>query len=310
MIDTINDQVISLEERKQTVNRALWTNPYFYKMDFPILQGTKADSLVTGKVGIGRDFYLTEVKDNGCTLLDLNVALVKLQLYTGYNISPYNYNLVKLQNSFITTDARFRTAAAARQFQDKQFESLPFLIRQNDSLYADVSNDVTAFNSGTYTIVLKGFNICKNAAFGSTEVQQINDSLAKDVEWQIFKLLVTDTIDDEGKKQYFLENDRYPRLILGFGAININPDPTLASNMLVSITDISRQLQLTDQAIPLEYIAPRLPLVEDTHIYYLPIEYYFQPYAKLQFDINNIWLGGREEPVPNGAEIAILTRTV
>ncbi len=80
--------------------------------------------------------------------------------------------------------------------------------------------------------------------------------------------------------------------------------------MLITINDLARQLRLTDNHIPLEFIAPRFTPVQDQHLYYLPIEYYWQPYAKLQFDIVNTWQILNDVPIPNGAEIIALTRTV
>ena len=317
MIDIINDQTLTVDERRSIINRALWTNPYFYRIDIPIPHQTVVNSVFSNKLGINRDFYITSLLDNSNNIAEKTGAEINLSLLTGYDVSPYSFNIGKLPKSFITTDARRYDVAnepppfLLHGFDDRQFETFPFLIKQNDFLRTDVQcNGPTG--PAIYTLVVKGFNVCKNAAFGSTELQQINDSLSNNVEWQYFKLNVTDSVNDQGEKQYFLENDRYPRLILGLGALNIdNTFLSHQSEILVTLTDLSRQLQLTDNRVPLEYIAPRFTPVQDQHLYYLPIEYYWQPYAKLQFDIINTWNhAGREEPFPNGAEIVALTRTV
>ncbi len=225
MIDTINDQAITLAERKQTVNRALWTNPFFYKIDIPIPHQTVVNNILSNKIGINRDFYITGFQDNSNQIAEKAGAEVNISLLTGYDISPYSFNLGKLPKSFITTNARRFDVNQEpppfllHGFDDRQSETFPFLIRQNDFLRTDIQCTGPT-GPTTYTLVVKGFNICKNAAFGSSEIQDITDSLSRDVEWQIFKLKVTNDVGDEGEKQYLLENDRFPRLILGFGALN------------------------------------------------------------------------------------------
>lgn len=260
-------------------------------------------------IGIDRDFYLTEIQGDFCEAFNDVASLYNISLYSGYNNSLYRYDASsQLPSAFVATDARFRTAVVNEIFDDRQYENTPRLIPKNDRVYCQVTNLVAeAGNPTDLNIILKGFSLIDDVNLDGRTIDQLNNSLSKQVEWQIFKINVTDEAADRGLKSYILENDNQPRLILGCGAINSTTTKGNVSEMNVTITEIARRLRLTDTAIPLQFIAPRLTCLLDAHIYYLPIEYYFQPYAKLQFDIDNIWVNGG---TPAGAEIAILTRTV
>lgn len=303
MLDVKNQYKISDEDRRFIMRRALHTCPYFYMANFP-LPGGLDQQVYSEKIGINRDFYLTEMQANLGEVFHDTGALLGLNVYTGYNDSVYRFQTSqRLPASFIATNARIELPTL---FDDRQFETFPFLIRQNDKIFAEIKPDGPKIGSTEAHVVFKGFGVFPDAFLDDRETAQINDSLAHEVTWEFFKITVPD--DFEGKKSFILDNDKYPRLILGFGATN-TVAPQFESIINVSINDISRRLRLTDTAIPLEFIAPRISAALDQHIYYLPVEYYFQPMARIEFEVENIW-SGHDPDVPGGAEIAILTRTI
>lgn len=304
MIDLTNTKYIPLGNRREILMRALYTQPFYYRMDFPILPEAEKTSQFAQNIGIGRDFYLTETLGNFAEVFTDTTSLFDITLYTGNNRSLWRYEATrKLPTGFMLQDARFRTAIAAQIFDDRQFEYPPKLIRNNDKVYAEIRNVNTKADTGNAIVVLKGFALVDNAYLSESETAQINKSLNSEVQWQWFKIKVEDL---NGKKTFILENDKIPRLILGFGAVNSVSEKSNVSFAELQIKDLSRRLQFTDRPIPLEFIAPRLTCEQDTHIYYLPTEYYWQPLARLEFDINNIPPGETDA----GFELAVLTRNI
>lgn len=308
MIDTINQGQIDSADRLDCINRAIRTIPYFYKMEFPIAAGANPLSQFEQRLGIGQDFYLTEMQGNFGEVFTETASLFNVSLYTGYLNSLYRWDAGSgLPSSFILTEGRFRTTLINEKFDDRQFESFPKLIPRNDRIYGRIRNLSAKSDATTAKIILKGFNILENFGLSVDESRLVNDSLSKPVQWEYFKISVTADEHDRGQRTYVLENDKYPRLILGFGAINTTSDKAAVSAIDVSITDVARRIQLTDSAIPLEFIAPRLTCLSDAHLYYLPVEYYFPPLGKLEFQINNTWIS---DEIAAGAEIAVLMRTI
>lgn len=310
MIDIKNTKFISSEDRRTCLQRALYTQPYFYKIEIVIPIQDYAAGEFQGfaqAVGIDDDFYLTEIQANfGEAHEDIH-SFFNINIYTGYNKSLYRYDAShKLPSGFITTEARFRTVVTNEVFDDRQRENSPFLIRKNDKIYFEASN-AQALAQGdlpyTLTVVLKGFRLLEDVFIDNRQVDQLNASLARPTEWQLFAI----NMDVDGKKSYILENDNQPRLILGFSAINAVTDKTQVSSIDTTIIEVARRLRLTDNQIPLQFIAPRLTCLLDAHIYYLPVEYYFQPYSKLQFDATIV---NPDLNNPTGAEVSILTRTI
>lgn len=304
MLDAKNQYWISNEDRGEILQRALRTYPYYYKMAFPIESGAPVETLYSQRIGIGKDFYLTEYMGNFGEVFTDTGALFNACLYTGYNRSLYRFDTSrKLPVGQLMTEARFDTVLPDQIYDDRQFETLPVKIPQNDRLYGEIASGDSPSDDAEVIIVLKGFSMLNDVYVTPTEQAQLTESLSKDVQWEFLKV----TVDKEGKHSYILENDRYPRLILGFGAVNSTSDKSLISAADFTITDISRRLQLTDTNIPVAFIAPRLTCLLDANLYYLPIEYYFQPFAKLQFDVNNV---SPDQNDKQGFEIAVLTRTI
>ena len=304
MINTTNlFQHIPIETRRTIIQRAVYTQPYFYRVSMPF--GLPANSKQTifsnGVIGINRDFYLTERQANFNEVEADSNALFDIAIYSGYGRSVYRFdsNTQKLQSGFVCQEARIQPVQTNSLFDDKQFEPFPVLIRRGDRVYVELRNTVENPTDDVVEVILKGFNVLDNVYLTPTQTQQINTSLERDVEWQYFKFVI-----DEGReKSYVIENDNKPRLLLGFGA---NADIAKAFSMETDITDITRRLKLTDTKIPIEFIAPTVPTCFDTHIYYLPTEYYLEPYAKLQFDVGFNDAIFEFDPI----EVAALTRTI
>jgi len=295
MIDQNNLQNnLTSEMRRTILQRAIYTQPYFYNIVIPL--GASKVVLFESVTGVNRDFYLTGYQSN-LTEVPLGAIFTNATIYTGYDRSVYQYNaLRKLPTNLIFYDAR-NSAVSSSSGVDRQYEQFPFLIRSNDKIYVDVEIDNPV--DIDFHAILKGFNILNEIQpLSNRQIDQCNKSLAQDVEWQYFKF----DLEDTPKKTYTIENDNKPRILLGFSSIcAVDNLPDIKLNII----DLSRRLQLTDMAIPLQYIAPRVPIVQDAHIYYLPIEYYLEPYAKLQFDIDYT-----EDEVFVPVEISALTRTV
>lgn len=294
MIDQTNlHQILTSEMRRTILQRAVYTCPYFYRASIPVGVSVKYENVI----GVNADFYLTEYQSNYSETVN-SFGEYLAAIYTGYNRSVYQYvnTTKKLPSALIFGNAR---KAALPFGDDRQQEKLPFLIRRNDKIYVEIET-ITSPTLDQIEIIFKGFNVL-NASQGLTPTQtdQCNASLARPIEWQFFKFQIN---EDVREKQYVIENDNKPRILLGFGSTN---EAEQIPNITVNIVDITRRLRLTDMAVPLDFIAPRIPAVQDAHIYYLPVEYYLEPYAKLQFSVHYDQQDSFTE-----TEVSALTRTV
>jgi hypothetical protein len=302
MIDCINT-LLTLQGRKDIVNRALYTNPYFYKLHFPIEAGTPKPREYQQNVGINRDFYLTEVMSNFGEVFTDSGSLFNITVYSEYLRSLYRYNAsTLLPNSFFTQEARLRTPYAQQKFDDRQHEIFPTLIRNNDRIFAEIQNLSTKTGAADAYIVLKGFNTNNEVYIPPSEMKLLNNSLAQESRFQFFSF----NVNGEGLHNKVKQNDNTPRLVLAFGITNRSNNKTIASNATISIRDNSRRINLTDTNIPIQFIAPRLVNARDINRFYLPIEHYWPPLGQLEFNINNNIV----DPGDTGFQFSILTRTV
>jgi hypothetical protein len=303
MIDTLH-KGLSREARKEIFKRTLYTNPYFYKLKFDIISEAIKEPLYNESLGINRDFYLTELMANFSDINYTTASLFNVSIYTSFLKSIYGHTAsMKLPSSFILQDARLNTPIGNEIFDDRQYEIPPVLVKNNDNILAEIRNlsDKVAPIDGY--IVLKGFNVVKDQPFLSDrETQLLQASLDSPVRVEYFEI----DVRHQGLQNIVKSNDRFPRYILGFGITNDSTDKTLSSVADVTIRDLSRKISLTDSEIPIQFIAPRIASVLDTHIYYLPIEYYWQPFANLEFNINNNQVAEGDE----GFKLSILTATI
>jgi len=134
MIDTINKGNIPLTDRKDCIQRALYTVPYFYKMKFDVVQDIGAQPglpvpQAEQRIGIGRDFYLTEVIADFGEAKNIVGSFFNVTIYSGNFRSIYRFEADKeLPSGFVAGEARFRSVIANEKFVDRQNETLPFLI--------------------------------------------------------------------------------------------------------------------------------------------------------------------------------------
>lgn len=289
----------STDERRMMIHRAIGAHSYFYKAFFPVVQGIDNTPQYSQKIGINRDFFLTDVQANFNEVYATAGTLYNAQISTNYRRSLFRID-GKLPSAFQSYDSR--RDAVTNIFTDVQFEIKPFAIERGDKILAEVQNLATKGADVDLYMVFKGFALVSNPFVPSREVEQINNSLALPATTDYFSFTVeAGTL----KRDYIVTNDSRPRLVLGFCVQDLQ-SPTSTAPVLVSIEDLSRQLTLTDSAIPLECIAPRVRSSEDQTVYYLPIEHYLPPLGKLSFSIEQLLGRGRV----GGFRFSVLTRTV
>jgi len=291
--------------RELILKRALVTQPFFAKLPFTLTAGAAIRTEYQSKLEVNRDFYVNGLQSNfGEVFTDTN-AYFLANLYTGARRGLWRYDF----NTLLPTgqqfyEARFDTVIAQEQFVDRQQEIMPFLVKNGEKVYAKIQN-LSAKGAGAEAIIcLKGFQLQPQVFIDSRTYAALMQSLEKPSRVEYFKF----TVDQEGINQTkTIENDNFPRLVLGFAVRNSTADKANVSASSMTIEDITRKLRFNDDPIPVEFFAPRLTCLVDWHIYYLPVEYYLQPFAKLQFNYNNT------SPVPlnpQGYEFSILTRTI
>ncbi len=308
MININNNTAVTDEDRRLIIERALRSYPYIHKMVFPYTTTDPPVAQTERTLSFNDDFYFTEIQGNWQDFAGGGGGLAKLSFFTAWNRNIYRYDTSNpLWSFFLSTEARRLRPLTLRANVDLQFEYFPYLIKRGDKLIVNVVPAFAALADSTLNVAVKGFQLHDNIYVTERVAAQIEESLANAVEWQIFEVEVTDQPEDRGRKTYTVENDKYPRILYGFGATDSQSLLTALPNIELTIVDTSRRLQITDRDIPLEFIAPRIPICSDTHIYYLPTEYYLEPYAKIQFEINNTWF---DDAHAGGARIALHTRTI
>ena len=304
MLNLINTPQIGRAQRELTLKRALFTSPFFTRLDFDLSAALarSVEQIIAAKVGVNNDFYLTEIVGNFGEVHEATGAFAEASFYTVYQSSLYRFDAGQfLPTGFLATEARFQTSIVNQVYDDRQREFFPVLIRNGDEILGKVTL-ANASDDATATAVLKGFNVNPNAYVSADDIALYEASLSREARYDYFNF----TVEDEGLKTYTIENDSFPRLLLGFGCTNSTPDKAIVSSASVIIRDITRRLQFMETAMPLDFIAPRLTCLADAHLYYLPVEYVLPPYAKLQFIIDNQFTDDNEQ----GFEFNALTRTI
>lgn len=304
MLNTTNHKNLTVAERQSVLKRALFSQPFFTRLPFALAVGASKKPLYSSKTEVNRDFYLTEIKGNFGEVFTSTGALVNLSVYSAYGKSVYRYAYSSLLPSgFIADEARFRTATGSQIFDDRQRESFPVLVKNGDKLFANLENIDTVDSPDSATLMLSGFQQVQGTYVDSRTYSQLEKSLTNNIQKDYFKIDVL----HEGLQTYSINNDVYPRLVLGFCAINTMAIKGRVSAASMLIRDTSRGLKFSNDPMPVDFIAPRLTCLLDEHIYYLPIEYYLSPYAKLQFDISNT---SPDQEHKSGFQLIMLTRTI
>jgi hypothetical protein len=205
-----------------------------------------------------------------------------------------------LPPSFQSFEARFNIAFASQVYCDLQQEICPYLVKKGNSVLAQIDNLGVKAQEASGRIVLAGYYPTGKAYLDERTTQSINESLADEPSIETFSF----TVDEAGQKSYILQNDRYARLILGFSVTDLETNKANLASSLLKITDFARKIKFNDVPIPIEYFAPRLTCLRDTHIYYLPVEAFFEPLNALRFEMDTDLNGGA------GFEFTMVTRKV
>lgn len=304
MINLANHAELTVAERKRILNRALNAVPFFNYMPFEVVNEAVKRLQYDAKTDINLDFFLTEMRSNFGEVFDVTNSLFNLNVYSAFlGRSVYGFNRSEpLPVSQLTTEARFDTLVANQVFEDRQRESFPYLIEAGERIIAEIINLSAKSDPIEAGLALVGFNILRYPYLNNVALEKINQSLEKREVYQTFRIKV----DHDGIKFYNFENDATPRLILGIGVVNDSADKAEISASNIQIEDTTRHLKLTNRETPVQFIAPRLSCVLDTHSYLFPIEYFFEPFGNLRFRITNEF-----PPLTEfGYEMVILTRTV
>lgn len=310
MLDLVNEKTLvdalTVEDRKSIFLRALHTAPYFndFEIDLPSLDGLAQPVGFKSRSHIYIDYCVTEVRTNLGDVQINNGGEYFLSIYeaeSGLPLLGYNKS-DPLPFIHMASNCPFDTHHIANSWDDRQREFMPYVLHAGDDAIVQLTIPVGSEIPSMAHVTLCGFNLQQTAYINDDEQQKINKSLALETVFQTFQL----EVDHTGHKIYNIFNDNTPRLILGIGVINEGIDPRAVRESKINIFDTIRHLRITNQAMLLESIAPRVPQVKDSHIYYLPIEHYFCPFGNIQFDIENTHNIFQD----TGYKLVMLTRTV
>lgn len=309
MIDRVNTKDISLQNRRAVLSRALNATPFFNLLDFEVIAAAASRKLhyYAAKVDINKDFYLTNLRGNFGEIAEATGGFFDISIYTNLrHESVYHYGRNDtLPSGFILNEARHNTPPNQQLFDDRQFEFIPYRIPRGDTVIAEIAQAATTAQGDTAKIVMAGYTVTPYPYLDEDLTARINDSLSQPTQFQSFQF----TVDKIGQFDYNVKNDQKPRVVLGFGIVNFSNIVSQVMQATVDIKDTMREIRLTNEAIPIEFLAPRLGQivqVQDVHMYYLPIEHFFQPFGNLRFTINAIPPGA----VLPELQVIMLTRTI
>jgi len=305
MLNFTNNQFLTVEQRRSILSRALHSQPFYHILNFELLATDQKKYFYRSKVSIDKDFWITGISGNFGEVLDDSDVNCNLSLYLAQTSrSLWNFTRgLPISTGFQTIEARFNTVAANQKFVDIQDEICPFLVNRGDSVQAQLTNVTGVIDDGTAKIVLAGYNTIQDRYIGTTLMRGINDSLADDTRYETW----VQDIQTEGIRSYTFKNDRFARIVLGFGVVDTEQDKgQIATCEMVSLTDSFRSLRWNNEPIPIEFLAPRLTCLRDTHMNYLPMEYLLEPFAPLRFELNTTFNNGSED----GLTLVMFTRTV
>jgi hypothetical protein len=308
MITLGNRYDLTIDERKESLFRAMHTQPFFNLLNFPV---DNAGSRVTdygSKLDVNKDFFITEIVGNFNEVNAASgfttefIASFYAQLNQG---SLYKYQQTqRLPVGFICNEARSGAVAFANQeYDDRQFELIPYKVKAGDSLVGTVKEITGTPKSIDINAVLKGYYIFPNKHLGEVTTRGVNESLARNIRFETWKEEIAATAVNN-KKTVTFNNDRTARIVLGFGIRALNDQ----GRFNFEIVDSYRNIKWTNKPIPIEFLAPMTNGIgtgcRDVHMYYLPTEYLLEPFASLQFDLTATATSG------DTSDLIMLTRTV
>lgn len=316
MLDIVNERPLTIDERKSILMRALNATPYFNHASADLAAGVPTNiNLFKIRRHVYIDFYVTEVRQNISEMLQVNGFNYNVSIYlanTGVPIYGYNKSQ-SLPASFIATDTPNNPNFVTR-FDDRQRESFPFKIRAGDEVITEIEFDqaVPIATDGIVHSTLIGFQSIQYPYLSSDETERVNRSLAMETVFQTFQIDVPaiDPASAGFKRVFNFDNDVTPRLILGFGVVDNTPNAgEIPQGVNVDIIDSIRHIKLTNEPMPLEVLAARNPVIQDAHIYYLPIEHYFCPFGQIRLALDNFATAIPPE-LNHDYKIVMLTRTI
>lgn len=283
MIGLVNNSILEPSARKIVLQRALVTRPIFIDFQTNLLELGTEGITIKRAAKFDYEVFLVNAQSNLSENAQLGATLAgNVEIYTTYKDSLYrsNSNRRTLRPYVMTNARNFNKTAIA--YDDRQREFMPFRINQTDTLIVETFVENNPVVDVTIWDVLSGFLVTPNIAYPQTPIEQFKESLSRPIDFDWFNL----EIDHIGHKEYRFHNDNKPRLLLGFSATTL-VDLFDGHRSLIQITDYDRRIQFNENPIPLEFFAPLSPMVYDQYVYYLPIEYYLEPYADLIFAIDN-----------------------
>ena len=283
---------LSDAKRRELLNRAIYTEPFFYFFEF-LMSAKGARQKEFGKTSkVDKDFYVTELMSNFSDVENIGTTEFLLSVYTAQtDKSLYQYyKSFLLPSSFQTTEARFNTAYGNQKYVDRQSEIMPYKIFKGNSLVVNLVNQAAITDNVTGRVMVKGYYINPNTFLTTDTIRGINESLAQTAKTEIFLPNIGDQqfippISGTASTNYNFQNDRFARLALGFQIQDLTADLGAMTNAKIRIFDTKRNLKFSDAPIPLEFFAPRQTAVRDTNIYYLPMEFLWQPFSNLRIEV-------------------------
>lgn len=302
MINFTNTTDLTLDERKLILKRAIASQPFFELLAFEIAAGNAKDRLYKAKFDTDKDFFITDIKGNFDEVFDATGAEFWLSVWTAYKGESVHKYIrgENLPAPFQSYEARFNLAFADQKYCDLQDEILPYHIQKGDSVLASINNQDVKAQVADCKVVVGGYFTLPDMYVNERLQEGINESLALEPQIETWKFRVT----KDGIENHQFTNDRFARVVLGFGIVDLEVDKGKLAESTVSISDNVRGLKFNNVPIPVEYIAPRLTCVRDKHADFLPVEYLLEPFATLRFETNTDLNTGA------GYEFIMITRTV
>lgn len=308
MIDIVNSQYLTLEQRQASLRRALHSQVFFNLLEFVAVAAANNQEQFAAKTQVDKDFFVTNIQGNFWEVYLESAARYQMNLYTAQTgralyqyIADENYPV-----NFQCTEARaLDTLTTGLRYDDRQRELMPRLVKRGDSLVASAKNVGVKTDPANLAVVVSGYYVDDRPYLTEVATRGVNESLSKPIEFDQWRFDNEQTVDFEGNGIRTITNDRYARMILGFSIRNNGVgDGDIPSNGTFLITDVYRALKLNNVPINIGFFAPKQSQVKDAQIYFLPIEHFWEPFAPLKFDIVN------ELNDSTGYELIMLTRTV
>ena len=296
-------QKLTVEQRKSILARAMNSVPMFNLLPYDIITGAGKEKQYKGRLDINLDYFLTEIRGNFREVIEDTDTQWQVNIYiaeTGQSVYGFNKSQ-PLPTQMVMTDGNFTQTATEQRYDDRQREFMPFYVPRGNEVISEIVNVSAKSSIASAKILLCGYTLIKYPYINTQEQILINESLEDD---SIYQTFVANVDNIRTKKAYNFNNDQRPRLILGFGVVDSVTRATGLKRSTISIQDTTRHLKLTNEPTPLELIAPRTPVCsQDTHNYFLPIEYYWMPQGNIRIEIEND--SGQAD-----YQLIMLTRTV